>query len=179
MDEVFDLPPGQSVRLEKWLPDIWIDEIGIYQARLSYKNLPDLKWAGLPLRPHDAAAMRAVLDSTPCQVDSNTVEFNVVARLHLAYGDGNLIALRSVLERLPEIRVHGVDADKIDQVISELGEIPRFESREWTLDVVHEDKKAELVLRAWNHAIGTDYEFLSVNETLVREIQRHLIPEEH
>src|SRR6266850_3960972 len=57
-DEVFELSPGKSRRFVVYLPlELYGLEGGPYRIRLTYENSPGMRWAGLPLGPHDPAAM--------------------------------------------------------------------------------------------------------------------------
>jgi hypothetical protein len=77
-DEIFTLQPGESRELSGWLGPLPIDADGAYRVHLYYTNDPDIKWSGLPLSPHDPAAMRRLKDSTPVQLISNELKLHVI-----------------------------------------------------------------------------------------------------
>lgn len=79
-DEVFTLAPGERRRLPQWVPPISGVSPGAYTLRLTYINDPTLKWQGVPLGPHDPAAIERIRESTPCRAISNELKVTVVAR---------------------------------------------------------------------------------------------------
>lgn len=77
-DEVFELAPGKNRKFTVYLPlDLYALEGGPYRIRLTYENRPGMRWAGIPLGPHDPAAMRWLRGSTPCKLSSNVLRVRI------------------------------------------------------------------------------------------------------
>jgi len=72
--EVFVLKPGEKVELGAWVGGPNLTMPGKYSVKLRYVNDPAMKWKGLPLGNHDAAAMERVRRSSAVSVDSNPLE---------------------------------------------------------------------------------------------------------
>ncbi|HTV02249.1 MAG TPA: hypothetical protein VMF13_17000 [Luteitalea sp.] len=75
--EVFELLPGDAVRLNAWVPPVHV-EPGTYHLRLSYINDPAMTWQGLELAPHDPGEMQRVRETTWCRVASNDIILTVL-----------------------------------------------------------------------------------------------------
>lgn len=75
-DEVVTLEAGESVSLDRYgLLAPRLPKSGSVEVSLTYENVPDLEWQGLPLGRHDARAMVRVRASTPLSLRSNVVRF--------------------------------------------------------------------------------------------------------
>jgi hypothetical protein len=79
--DVFRLQPGESRTLSEWIPPIVFSSRGTLRISLHYVNNPHLQWAGHPFGKHDAATMRTVQQSTPCDLVSDPVSIVVEAQV--------------------------------------------------------------------------------------------------
>jgi hypothetical protein len=75
--EVIILGAGERTRLQKWVDRPTLSGPGKHEVSLELENIPDLKWGGIPLGEHDAAAMRKVRRTPRFKVRSNVVEVEV------------------------------------------------------------------------------------------------------
>ena len=75
-DEVFDLAPGQTKEIHARLLFNLAFPGMTYRLIFLYKNVPALKWQGIPLGTHDPKAMERVRNSTPCSLVSNELVFS-------------------------------------------------------------------------------------------------------
>jgi len=124
--EVFTLKPGQKAMLNKWIDVPTFPRAGTYRAVFYYFNIPDLRWRGLPLGPHDAEAMKRLKSSTRCSLVSNELLFEVgpaqsstsaagandddPSALHRAIASGQLARARELISRDPK-RVNAEDKE--------------------------------------------------------------------
>ena len=78
-EEVFTLQPGETKRLNDWSQfPIHDFKPGKHRAKFYYRNVPDLKWSGLPLFDgHDEKAMALVKSSTPISLASNEAQVEI------------------------------------------------------------------------------------------------------
>lgn len=85
-NEIFSLKPGDSFDLSEWMPPIAISTPGTYKVLLRYVNDPSTAWAPTLQSPrwwerrmptHDKATMRAVRQSTKCEVVSDAVGIEI------------------------------------------------------------------------------------------------------
>ena len=77
--EILVLNPGDVVELESWIPPIYVSRTGPYEIKLTYRNDPSLEWSKDALYEHDPIAWQQMRRSTPCDIQSNTVQIVVTA----------------------------------------------------------------------------------------------------
>lgn len=73
-DEVFTLAPGEERELGDWVGRPELPGPGTHRVAVTYENVPDLGWSGVPLGDHDEAAMERIRRSTPVRSTSNAIE---------------------------------------------------------------------------------------------------------
>ncbi len=78
-EEVFDLAPGAVHALGAGVPPLVLPGPGKYRVSFRYRNEPHRVWTGKVMGQQNAAAMRLVEESTPCDLTSNAVEVEIVA----------------------------------------------------------------------------------------------------
>jgi hypothetical protein len=77
IEEVFQLGPGQTIRLDEWLWRPPMNKAGKFRVAFHYRNVPQLQWSGLPLGTHDSEAMRLIRESTEVSIWSNEIAVTV------------------------------------------------------------------------------------------------------
>lgn len=78
-DEVIRIKGGDQTELGTWVGQPSFPKPGKYRVVFYYANRPKIEWHGLPLGSHHAEAMKAVRDSTACELRSNEIIISVRA----------------------------------------------------------------------------------------------------
>jgi hypothetical protein len=79
-EAVFQLAPHEERRFKSEIPETYPYEKGHkYLVTFKYENRPDMKWPppSMAWAPDDPDAVQRLVNSTPCQLVSNTIELKL------------------------------------------------------------------------------------------------------